>query len=343
MAAIVVSLGPPQILAKTVIIETPNLCAHVEKIEGSRVDLTVAKEPCPIEGPGKASIRIGEEVKEIDIYVNKTYWKEFSTSSQSLSIGDVADVIDGAKKYGGDLSLPENPHQTEAQRIAEGVSRYFQSEEFQERIESERTRLYGEVYGNQAHIHQEVTKVPGKVERLSTQERIYLFISSSVPVPTLRHYIQAISNFREPNIRVVMRGFVSGARFVKPTMAFLKEILFIDPECDPTRERCRTYGVEVIIDPLLFGRYRVEKVPAFVYVPSISISDSQMSEGLESNKIPNNYLVYGDMSIEYALRLFSRERKSPGLEGLPQAIGQSENRFRPFREGIRKVQGDRIK
>lgn len=316
MAAIVVSLVPPQILAKTVIIETPNLCAHVEKVEGSRVDLTVAKEPCSIEGPGKASIRIGEEVQEIDIYVNETYWRKFSTSSQSLSIGDVSDIVDGAKKYGGDHSLPENPHRIEAQGIAEGVSRYFQSEEFQEKIESEKARLYGEVYGSQADCHQETAKTPGNMERLSPQERIYLFISSSVPTTTLRHYVQAIDSFGEPNIKVVMRGFVGGAKFVKPTMAFLKEILFIDPECDPTRERCRTYGVEVIIDPLLFGRYRVEKVPAFVYVPSISSSDSQMSEGLESNKISNNYLVYGDMSIEYALRLFSRERKSPGLEGL---------------------------
>jgi hypothetical protein len=41
-----------------------------------------------------------------------------------------------------------------------------------------------------------------------------------------------------------------------------------------------------------------------------------MSEGLESNRISNHYLVYGDVSIEYALRLFSRERKSPGIEGL---------------------------
>jgi type-F conjugative transfer system pilin assembly protein TrbC len=316
MTAIVVSLVPRHILAKTVIIETPNLCAHVEKIEGHRVDLTVAKEPCPMEGPGKASIRIGEEVKEIDIYVNETYWRKFSTSLQSLSIGDVADVVDGAKKYRGDLSLPENPHQIDAQRIAEGVSRYFQSEKFQEKIESEKARLYGKVYGSQTDSHQETAKTPGKMERLSPQERIYLFISSSVPATTLRHYVQAIDSFGEPNIKVVMRGFVGGAKFVKPTMAFLKEILFIDPECDPTREGCHTYGVEVIIDPLLFGRYRVEKVPAFVYVPSISSSDSQMSEGLESNKISNNYLVYGDMSIEYALRLFSRERKSPGLESL---------------------------
>lgn len=314
--AIVVSLVPQHILAKTVIIDTSDFCAHVEKVGGNRVDLTVAKEPCPIEGPGKASIRIGEEVNEIDIYVNETYWKKVSASSQSLSIGDVADVVDGAKKYGGDLSLPENPHRIEAQRIAEGVSRYFQSEEFQQRIESEKARLYGEVYGSQADSHRETPKTPGKVGRLSSQERIYLFISSSVPVPTLRRYVQAINNFGEPNIKIVMRGFVGGAKFVKPTMAFLKEILFVDPECDPTRERCSTFGVDVIVDPLLFGRYQVERVPAFVYVPSISVADSQMSEGLESNRMSGHYLIYGDVSIEYVLRLFSRERKSPGLEGL---------------------------
>lgn len=314
--AIVVSLVPQHPLAKTVIIDTPDFCAHVEKVGGNRVDLTVAKEPCPVEGPGKASIRIGEEVKEIDAYVNGTYWRRLSTSSPSLSTGNIADVIEGAKKHGGALSLPENPHRIDAQRIAEVVSRYFQSEEFQERIESERTQLYEELYGGQANSHQDAAKTPKKIGRLSPQERIYLFISSSVPTPTLRHYVQAIRNLGEPNIRVVMRGFVGGARFVKPTMAFLKEILFVDPECDPTRERCSTFGVDVIIDPLLFARYQIERVPAFVYVPSISVADSQMSEGLQSNRISGHYLIYGDVSIEYVLRLFSRERKSPGLEGL---------------------------
>jgi type-F conjugative transfer system pilin assembly protein TrbC len=309
-------------LAKTVVINTPDFCAHVEKVEGSRVDLKKASEPCAIEGPGKASIQIDEETKEIDVYVNGTYWRKYSIGSPSLSTEDVADVIKGAKQYGEKLSVPESPHKTEGLRIAEDLSRHFHSGEFQERIESEKARLYGEIYGSpMGGYYPETSSTSRKIERLSPQERIYLFISSSVPIHTLRHYVKAVSAIREPNIRIVMRGFIGGARFVKPTVAFLKDILFVDPECDPGEERCNTYSSQVIIDPLLFRRYHVERVPAFVYVPSITMTDIQMSEGLESNgEVSDYYLVYGDVSLEYALRLFSRERKSPGLEGLLTAF-----------------------
>jgi type-F conjugative transfer system pilin assembly protein TrbC len=312
-------------LSKTVFIDTPSFCARVEKIKGNLVDVTDAKEPCFMEGPGKATVEVGEEVKEIDVYLNGTYWKRVSTASQPLSPGDIGNILEQSKKHGKTPAIPENRHDTEALRLAEDLSRYAQSAEFQERIESEKARLYSEVYGSQGDNQQETAKTPGKIGKLSPHERIYLFISSSVPISTLRHYIQAISDLVEPNIRVVMRGFVGGARFVKPTVAFLKDVLFVDPECDPGREHCRTQGVEVVIDPLLFRRYRVERVPAFVYVPSITIMDSQASEGLDSNGISDHYLVYGDVSIEYALRLFASERKSPGVEALLTSRRESES------------------
>jgi type-F conjugative transfer system pilin assembly protein TrbC len=319
LVVLVIALFVPiqHAFAKMVLIETPNLCAHVEKVDANRVYLTEAGEPCPIEGPSKANIQISEETIEIDVYVNGTHWRKLPASSQSFSIGDIADVVAEAKKNVERLTIPENPHATEALRTAEDLSRYFQSGKLQEIVESEKARLYGEIYGSETDNHHEATKASEKTEWLSPQERIYLFISSSVPLPTLRHYVQVISSLGERNIRIVMRGFVDGARFVKPTMAFLKEILVVDPECNLGPERCNTYGSQVIIDPPLFGRYHVEKVPAFVYVPSVSVADNQMSEGPESNsKISDYYLVYGDVSLEYALRLFTREKRSPGLEGL---------------------------
>jgi hypothetical protein len=65
------------VLAKTIVIDTPDLCAYVERVEGNRVDLRKESEPCAIEGPGKASIQIDEETKEIDVYVNRTYWRKY--------------------------------------------------------------------------------------------------------------------------------------------------------------------------------------------------------------------------------------------------------------------------
>lgn len=308
---------PHQALAKKVIIETPSFCATVTKTEGNQVELIVTKEPCPMEGQGKASVEIGEEFDDVDVYVNGTYWRKVRIGSPPLSTKDIAETVEQSKKHSQTIGLPENPHEAEATRRAEDLARYAQSGEFQERIEAQKNRLYGQIYGGPENTHEATVKdPPGKRVGLSSQERIYLFISASVPIPTLRHYLKVISDLGEANIRIVMRGFVDGAQFLKPTMAFLKEILFTDPECNPSRERCNTYGSQVIVDPLLFKKYRIERVPAFVYAPSLSIADSQMSEGLGDGKASDHYLIYGDVSLEYALQLFLREQKSPGLEGV---------------------------
>ncbi|OPY77498.1 MAG: Type-F conjugative transfer system pilin assembly protein [Syntrophorhabdus sp. PtaU1.Bin153] len=308
---------PYKALAKTVTIDTPSLCTKVEKVEGNRVDLAEPSQPCPAKGQGKANAEIKEELKDIQVYINGTYWKKVAMNSPVLSAEDIAETVEQSKKHSRTIDLPKNAHETEATRLAEHLSRYAESGEFQERIEAQKNRLYGQIYGGQENRHEATVKdPPGKRVGLSSRERIYLFISASVPIPTLRHYMKVINDLGEPNIKVVMRGFVGGAKFVKPTMAFLKEILFTDPECNPSRERCNTYRTQVIIDPLLFGKYRIEKVPAFIYAPSLSISDNQMSEGLSGGKASDHYLIYGDVSLEYALQLFLREQKSPGLEGL---------------------------
>ena len=308
---------PHKTLAKTVTIDTPSLCTTVEKIEGNRIDLAEPSQPCPVEGQGKADVEIKEEFRDIHAYVNQTHWKKVAMNSPALSAEDIAETVEQAKKHSLTIDLEENPHETEAKRLAEDLARYAQSGKFQERIEAQKNGLYGQIFGSQANTHEATAKEPpGKRIGLSSQERIYLFISASVPVPTLRHYVKVISDLGEPNIRIVMRGFLGGAKFLKPTMAFLKEILFTDPECNPSRERCSTHRTQAIIDPLLFRKYRIEKVPAFVYAPSLTISDNQMSEGLSGDKASDHYLIYGDVSLEYALQLFLREQKSPGLEGV---------------------------
>jgi type-F conjugative transfer system pilin assembly protein TrbC len=170
---------------------------------------------------------------------------------------------------------------------------------------------------------QDTAKAQKKTRGLSSGERLYLFVSSSVPDETLRNYVRAVADFRDPNIRMVLRGFVGGASRVAPTISFLQKVLLVDPGCDPRKERCKTYNAPVIIDPLLFGRYSIERVPAFVYIPSVSVKDDGMSEGIESNaQASEPYVLYGDMSVDSAVRLFAKEKKSPGLEELLHKRGE---------------------
>jgi type-F conjugative transfer system pilin assembly protein TrbC len=264
-----------------------------------------------------------EGTKEIDVYVDGRPWRKFPAVS-SLSPGDVSNTIETAKKEAEQLSLSENPHKGQALKDAQDLDRFFQSAEFQEKLASMKEQLYREIKGEEAQVNpQETAKAQKKTRGLSSGERLYLFVSSSVPAETLRNYVRAVADFRDPNIRMVLRGFVGGASRVAPTISFLQKVLLVDLGCDPRKERCKTYNAPVIIDPLLFRRYRIGRVPAFVYVPSVSVKDGEMSEGIEGNtQASEPFVLYGDISLDAAVRVFVRDKKRPGLERLLKTRGE---------------------
>ena len=114
-----------------------------------------------------------------------------------------------------------------------------------------------------------------------------------------------------------MRGFIGGAKYIKPTLRFVKDLLLEDPGCDPLKSTCRTYNTAVIIDPMLFERYHITRVPAFVYATVSGLKDPEKSEGLESNiNIRAFHTVYGDVNFEYVLEAFEKETHSAGVSAL---------------------------
>ncbi len=53
----------PACFGETFIIDTPGMCVQVEKVENNRVYLKKPSAPCPVEGPGKASVEMDEGTK----------------------------------------------------------------------------------------------------------------------------------------------------------------------------------------------------------------------------------------------------------------------------------------
>lgn len=147
---------------------------------------------------------------------------------------------------------------------------------------------------------------------LKEDERIYIFISSSLPKETLRNYARDLDALGETKISMVMRGFVGGMTKVRPTLEFLKGVIFKDENCDS--EKCDAYHAQVHIDPLLFRRYGIEAVPAIVYAREVSgiAAVSEVKEG----EAGEYYVVYGDAALDGALDLIDREVRASSLECL---------------------------
>ena len=239
-----------------------------------------------------------------------------SAFAGDLSTDEISAIQEKAKKDAAGMVLPPNDYEALGRQKAEEAYRIYQSEEFQRKIALERERIQKEVFGREGPYYKD-SKKGSATGGLGANERIYVFLSSSIPTETLRRYTSAAGALGDRNVRFVMRGFIGGAKYMKPTLRFVKDLLLEDPGCDPLKSTCRTYDTAVIIDPMLFERYHITRVPAFVYATVSDLKDPEKSEGLESNiNIRAFHTVYGDVNFEYVLEAFEKETHSAGVSAL---------------------------
>lgn len=214
------------------------------------------------------------------------------------------------------VMLPEeNP---EAKQAAEALFRLYQSDAFQERIRRERQRLAEEFLGaKREKTPAGLPESPGD-ESLASDERFYLFVSSSVPLATLRNYAADLERLNDSRFAMVLRGFVGGARRVGPTASFIADVLKADPDCDldATRE-CVMRNIPFLVDPLPFRSAGIAQVPAVAYLPGVKTAPQGSRNGPSSKRSPREPLiVYGDTSLGHALELMARETGDQGLAQL---------------------------
>jgi len=262
----------------------------------------------------------------------------FHASVLGAEMGDIEDInrfLENAARLGREIKIQDNPNKSKGQEEARKLMEYYQSEAFRRKYEAEIERLKGTVFKDALDSYygdsNGAEKGSAKGGILPGNERIYLFVSSSVPIETLRNYARDLDRLGDPNVFMVMRGFVDGMKRVKPTLNFVKGIIAADANCDVITTGCKAYRVNIKIDPLLFRKYGITRVPAAVYAADVRITDLSLSEGMEGNvKAENHYALLGDASLGHILEVFRREsgRKSiePLLEALKGGIYHQENR-----------------
>ncbi len=97
--------------------------------------------------------------------------------------------------------------------------------------------------------------------------RLVMFVSSSMPLQTLRNYARDLSKV---NGMMVIRGAQGGMKDYLKTRQWMWEVLKVNRDCK--QANCATYSTEFAIDPVLFSLYEIKRVPALVYQPSMGIS-----------------------------------------------------------------------
>ena len=234
---------------------------------------------------------------------------------------EVQEALQRADQYKKHISVPKVDTNNQA---AEKAARIYYSKQYQEKIHQEIQRLKRTVFADTLKKQHEAISTPqpgGRRNFLMPDERIYVFVSSSMPLETIRNYAADLDRLRDPNVTMVMRGFVHGIKRIRPTLKFLEKVLVKDPDCDLTSTRCDTFRATVSIDPLLFRGYAINRVPAIVYVRGLSVVDADLSEGIRDNApLAEAYLVSGDVPLDYALDKIHSECPSPQLEAVVKEL-----------------------
>jgi type-F conjugative transfer system pilin assembly protein TrbC len=231
-----------------------------------------------------------------------------------IGIPEVEVSLDKAHKMAETVTIPTNNSEVEMAKIAEKMNAYYRSPEFQGRLKSETERIKGELFGDASVRFYPDSKTPAARGKLGGDERIYLFISSAMPLQTVRNYAASVARLGDPNITLVMRGFVDGMTKIQPTIRFIGSVLQRDPACNSTEGECEMLSAGLAIDPLLFRRYGIDRVPAVVFVRGVKAEDAALSEGDTRNTaIAESHTVFGDASLEYLIVQIQRETGSQNL------------------------------
>lgn len=309
-----------------VMVDTPHICIKLDKVVKDKVYLMTTDNTC-VQITGKIQVDIEDGIKEVSIYLDGYYWRKQSVNN--FNMDDVSGFIKKGKERSENLKTPENIHRDTAEKIAEDTNEYYKSETFQTKLDQEKERIQEIIEaispsgrtGGKASAYYKDYEQGEKKASLGNDERLYVFISSSVPAHILRQYAITLNKLKDPNVIMVMRGFVNGAKKIRPTIDFISSIITKEDGCDYLKEKCDILPVKIIVDPIIFSKYGINEVPSFVYAKGVSVIDLNMSEGLEENvSLSNYYSVSGDAGLDYVLEMFLSETKSKTIEGLLYAL-----------------------
>jgi len=135
-----------------------------------------------------------------------------------------------------------------------------------------------------------------------------LFVSSSMPVTTLRTYA---AQLEKAGGVIAFRGMLGGLGHVGPMAKLSAEVLRLDPGCEGPA--CAMRNVQLIVDPLVFRQHGVNAVPALAMVPG---DPTQPYCERDDASPVATHVIYGDAALSGLLDEYARLGGKQEVEGV---------------------------
>lgn len=202
-------------------------------------------------------------------------------------------------------SLDENPQ--EHSDISE-VQKVFRSEAFTEKVRGYRSRGLAALGIDSSEAEEAELKI-------LKGNKLIVFASSSVPLDTLRNYVDDL--IRLDGV-MVFKGSIGEISKLKPTIDYFRTIMVEDLDCQ--QRGCEVRHLKVAVDPKRFRQYGIEQVPAFV-VESNPSFEPNCNQSTDYDAQTN--VIYGDASIEAVLDEFARQGNKKEIATLQAKLRES--------------------
>lgn len=139
------------------------------------------------------------------------------------------------------------------------------------------------------------------------KNRIYVFMSSSVPLSIWHEYGSFIYDNKLKNGSLLLRGCINGCKKIKPTLDFMEKVIKYNPK--------KIINPSILLDPLVFKRYGIKEVPCVVYAKGVDVNRGfDGSEGSKENvKTKEIYKSCGDWNMMYHLEEIQKKSKDSEL------------------------------
>lgn len=134
-----------------------------------------------------------------------------------------------------------------------------------------------------------------------------LFVSSSMPIATLRTYA---GQLEKAGGVMAFRGMPGGLTRVGPMAKLSAEILRLDPRCEGPS--CAMRDVQLIVDPLVFRQHGVNVVPALAMIPG-DPTQPYCERDEDSPQAP--HVIYGDAALSGLLDEYARLGGTKEVQG----------------------------
>jgi type-F conjugative transfer system pilin assembly protein TrbC len=194
------------------------------------------------------------------------------------------------------------------------INRYLKSKKYKKNIEQMKQYiLYDKKIDFSKYIPKKLS--PNfKNSILGHNEKIYVVISSSMPISTIQNYFKTAQKANR-DIVFIIRGFVGNdIRKIKPTLKWMSKILTKNPHKKPSN--INRYNIILQINPKVTQYFKITAVPAVIYVKNYSNFLDDYNSLPDKEQKEEAYIAYGDANLIYILEKINKEAKSKHLERL---------------------------